>query len=780
MAKRTSKNLPQPLFDKTPYPSHLSALAAKHLQATYSFERLISEGKTGATYCLKHRDTGQLYCLKTIKSGILDPAQRRSVSDTLKKEGEILQPLHHRCLPTIFQTGKHLDQQFYVCSYHPGSTFAALAKNKKKFGKLESVFVIRSLMDVLKYLHSKGRQHNDLHANNVMLGEAVYEHGVMVIDFGSGHRLSDPSARTAMRGNVYLKPESQKARQNQSVLRQDENFEVADFRALGELLLEMGEVFYADANALYREAYSDFARALFNRQLKTWADAESAFDAVIDPLRLISSNTDLFMSSEGMPQDIPLPVTASAPVGRPSLAVINTDSFQRLRNVRQLSFCDLYFPGAVHTRFEHSLGVFANAKRAVDHLAHNRKFRELVTPLQARGLLLAALIHDVGHYPFAHVIEQYATSRLWKHPQAKDAARHETRSLEILRTDSEFRKAVVENWGSDACSIAEGLMSRDGGNLLLKSILDGPVDVDKLDYLRRDAHHCGVNFGAAVDIDEVLRSLTVVRAREAVGITDAGISCVEGLMILQDQMLASVYWHPIARGAICMLHALFAHVVGDDPARFGALVSKIKTCHTETAAVENAITPACKAAAARLAPTRDGDAERLEQRLLELVGFVVQPDFRSVYQPIAEYPRTERVEKEPTSIYLSLVSDKTLTGAGELPVNWPQVKRLREAYLFTLQQRKIEADQMDIVIDVPYGKPARAMLKVVVSSTGDEEDITAVSNLPASIFAAPAAFAAPVRVYVSPKIYRGLNAPERESVRQTAKDRFFDRRWPQD
>jgi uncharacterized protein len=768
-AKRSRQEAPA-LFPS--YPPDLEPLATRHLTG-YLYDGLIATGKTGATYRLKEERTGQFYCLKTVRADITDIPTRNRVIESLRKECAILSPLEHRCLPRVYLHRQYQNTYFYICTFHPGRTFDEFRQKGMRLPQIESVFVIRSLMDTLRYLHDKGRHHCDLHSRNVLISQEVFQHGIMIIDFGSGHRESDSSLHTELRGNIYLKPENQKPLQNRSVVRHQQHFEVMDFKGVGELLTQMHDTFFAGANALVREAYKDFALALFNRRITRWEEAELAFAAVVDPLRVVTGNADLFLSHAGKLQEIPLPIVANVPVGEPSLALINTQVFQRLRNFRQLSFCDLFYPGAVHTRFEHSLGVFANAERALNRLAHEKRFREAVSPERARGFLLAALVHDVGHYPFAHVVEQYAASRLWKFPECKREANHAEHTLHLIRNDAEYQKVIQSHWGAEADQFAASLLSRSGG--LLATLLDGPIDVDKIDYLRRDAHHAGMPYGSGVDIDGLFQNLAVVRGGKEIGILDSGVAAVEGLMILQDQMLASVYWHPIVRGAICMFHAALAHIVGDDPTAFLVLVRQLKNCRSENEAMRNVLEPACRRAAARLRKKQSKQDKHLDKRLLELVRFVADSHFPSVYRPISEHPRTERAAMEKghiTSVYAALVREQSHTGRGDLPIEWRNVKRLREKYLQVFAERKIEADDMDFVIDVPYGKAARDMLYVLVDSTGEEEEITRVSNLPSSIFTEPAAFTSPVRIYVSPRVMSQAPEHDLRELARLAEERF--------
>jgi HD superfamily phosphohydrolase len=179
-----------------------------------------------------------------------------------------------------------------------------------------------------------------------------------------------------------------------------------------------------------------------------------------------------------------------------------------MRAIKQLSFCDWYFPGAGHSRFEHSLGTFGVAKLALEALVHDRTFRDVCTPDQARGLLLASLVHDIGHYPFAHVLEQYVASRFPDSHEAKAAVSHEKYTLALLDGDPDLSRAIKEHWGDDAK--IEALRILEGNVPVLSQLLDGPIDLDKIDYLARDAAHCGVAYGSGLDADGLLKAMRCV------------------------------------------------------------------------------------------------------------------------------------------------------------------------------------------------------------------------------------------------------------------------------
>ena len=137
----------------TPWPDYLAAIGAR-LSSKYEFIADIAPGKTGQTYKITEIATGHPFCLKTIAPTVRDHTERESVRTTLKKEVQILRPLSHRCLPTIFEHDLDLPLPFYVCTYHPGQTWKKFRQSGGQLKSDESVYLISALIDAVEYLHS--------------------------------------------------------------------------------------------------------------------------------------------------------------------------------------------------------------------------------------------------------------------------------------------------------------------------------------------------------------------------------------------------------------------------------------------------------------------------------------------------------------------------------------------------------------------------------------------------------------------------------------------------
>ena len=208
------------------------------------------------------------------------------------------------------------------------------------------------------------------------------------------------------------------------------------------------------------------------------------------------------------------------------MAIIDTPAFQRLRYVRQLGHAFLVYPGATHTRFEHALGAYHLACRVTKEL----------------DVQLAALLHDIGHYPFSHALEEAGLP-----PHESLAARH-------LRSGA--LAAALDRIGVPAERLLPLIQGTSTSRFA--GLVAGSLDVDKLDYLSRDATMCGVPYGV-IDVDRLLTSLTL--GPDGVALHTKGLAALESLLFAKYQMYRNVYWHHAVRSATSMFKRLVRRAI---------------------------------------------------------------------------------------------------------------------------------------------------------------------------------------------------------------------------
>ena len=228
--------------------------------------------------------------------------------------------------------------------------------------------------------------------------------------------------------------------------------------------------------------------------------------------------------------------------------LIDTEAFRRLSEIPQLGLVSLVYPGATHTRFEHSLGVYRNTLLFVRQL-DRRGGLSTVSKRQIECLLLAALFHDIGHWPFCHPIEDLGLDRI---------PSHETFAAQYLRS-GEISDLIHEEWETTPEEVVRLLAGdhSDPEGKVLRSILSGPIDVDKMDYLYRDSLHAGVPYGRNFDAPRLIGSLVLNESMDGIAITTKGRTAAELMVFARYVMFSEVYWHHAVRSATAMFQRAF-------------------------------------------------------------------------------------------------------------------------------------------------------------------------------------------------------------------------------
>jgi HD superfamily phosphohydrolase len=225
--------------------------------------------------------------------------------------------------------------------------------------------------------------------------------------------------------------------------------------------------------------------------------------------------------------------------------LLDSSPLRRLASVRQLGLVSLVYPGAVHSRLEHSLGVYQLALAFLASLHGDKRFRETISEQDAAAFLVAAILHDIGHWPYCHPIEDM---------DLPDMPRHEERTSQLISTD-EITKLLSTDWGLQPERIAQLILgtASDPSGKIIHSLLSGPIDVDKMDYLMRDSLHAGVPYGRHFDQDRLLASLCLNANGESLAITEKGRTAAELMVFARYVMFSEVYWHHAVRSATAML-----------------------------------------------------------------------------------------------------------------------------------------------------------------------------------------------------------------------------------
>lgn len=213
-------------------------------------------------------------------------------------------------------------------------------------------------------------------------------------------------------------------------------------------------------------------------------------------------------------------------------ALIDSKVFQRLRGIKQLALANLVYPGALHTRFDHSIGVMHIGGRMAEQLGLNKEDKEIVR--------LACLLHDIGHGPFSHVSEE-VLEKFSPIPESSEREEiHEKITCNIIKFSKELdlldkqREQIID------------LVQTNKRENIKKGIITGPIDADKQDYLLRDSYYCGVKYGV-FDLERLIESLNPIDVgiEKLIGIKESGVHAIEQFVISKYYMSTQVYRHKI-------------------------------------------------------------------------------------------------------------------------------------------------------------------------------------------------------------------------------------------
>ena len=222
---------------------------------------------------------------------------------------------------------------------------------------------------------------------------------------------------------------------------------------------------------------------------------------------------------------------------------LDSKEFQRLRRIRQLGGDFQVYPTAEHSRFSHSLGVYEIVRRMVTEV---KTLCAELTEYEKVCVMLAGLLHDVGHGPFSHAFEHVTNHS------------HEEYTVKIILGNTELNsilRAVSKKMPEDIVSIIQHTHEND----ILNQIVSGQLDADRMDYLLRDSYFTATSYGQ-FDLERILRTMRVRKTsegRKVIVVKHTGIHSVEDYIMARYQMYWQVYYHPVARSYEAVFIQLF-------------------------------------------------------------------------------------------------------------------------------------------------------------------------------------------------------------------------------
>ncbi len=220
--------------------------------------------------------------------------------------------------------------------------------------------------------------------------------------------------------------------------------------------------------------------------------------------------------------------------------LIDSKELQRLRRIRQLSGVAMVFQTAEHSRFTHSLGAYQMANLIIQ----NVEGMEGLTEYQKLVFLCSSLLHDIGHGPYSHAFEHVME------------ASHEDMSVKLIVSDTTEVNKILSICPTLACDIAD-VISHNGRFPLIEALVSSQLDVDRMDYLSRDAYFTGAAYGH-IDYFRILRSMKIVGNQ--VLVRASGVHSIESYLMSRYHMYFQVYYHPVARAYECILEGIYRRI----------------------------------------------------------------------------------------------------------------------------------------------------------------------------------------------------------------------------
>lgn len=222
--------------------------------------------------------------------------------------------------------------------------------------------------------------------------------------------------------------------------------------------------------------------------------------------------------------------------------LIDSREVQRLRRIRQLSGVSMVFQTAEHSRFTHSLGAYMMARLACEKI----EGMDQVDEYQKVLLQMAALLHDIGHGPYSHAFEDVL------------GIEHEEMTIKMLLSIDSDVNQILAQYDDNLCYEIANIIGHQGKYPLLESLISSSLDVDRLDFLTRDAYFTGAVYGQ-VDYRRILRTMKIVDNQ--LYVRTSGVNAVEAYIMSRYHMYFQVYYHPVARSYEYLLENIFRRIV---------------------------------------------------------------------------------------------------------------------------------------------------------------------------------------------------------------------------
>lgn len=573
--------------------------------------RPLGYGSAGLTYRAKYKGIERaIKFLSPLTGGDKQAELAFSVlKREFQKEIELLIKLTHTNICKIVDFGETtidgVRYDYYVTEYVEGDRFDSYWKNCSGQAFIE---VLLQLVSAIEYLHAHRCFHMDIKEENIFIqAKPEAKPHAILLDLGGAKQVPSPDSQLMRADTRYISTDK--------ATRPDRLERIGKLVTYYEIWQWNADLdLYAFGAMISRALATDGLRGKIAEYLTR--SGLMAFEWMIE--RVLEGSSDdpiekrYYRSASQFGDDLRrLLPEYTWPIGLPELSLVighasiqlskhrvgltpellelvNHPLFQRLRNIPQLEYVSLIYPGATHSRFEHSLTTFHMARMFLSKLLEYPQFRMLAKPEYVRATLLVALLHDIGHYPLSHAFEDFS----------EDMPAHEaTTEGQILPDNRLFDSFVCPHKGDPFHEVIQSTLSGLGINETLDGLLrrffphscellpkllclergaevpistlhgliDSAIDVDKIAYLTDDSVATGLPFGQGVDLHGLVDTLIPPRGndwmRAALAIREDGLAAAESIVLSRFWMIARVYWHRTNRAIMAMHKFVIAHLI---------------------------------------------------------------------------------------------------------------------------------------------------------------------------------------------------------------------------
>lgn len=580
----------------------MSAVAdvVREVEGRYSLEKPIGLGGSGITVLLVTTDGKERAVAKLARPapGVADQLNRN-----LRKEMTSMRGLRHQNVIRVLahSDGVETGHPYYIMEFledvdDADEYLKARLAEEPRSADEHLVSIVRQSLLALQYVHSQGIVHLDIKPPNLFIDR----NGLLVMaDFGfAKHLESEDGDITSNVGGTkrYMHPDyfrlmtsvEEDTRALRESLERDKLQYAWDIFSLGAAFLELLEI----ADSADPDGYSSYTRRylrlLASRMLDGRADharimgvpvansvlglSTSALDQIrvasatqaLEDLKKLTRERDLGMlapeANRYHEQIVQAATHSSVAFSNRVQALVETEAVRRLVHLPQLGLVHLVYPTATHSRFEHTIGAYAMVCKYVRGLYNdsiNPIFRQLLSVEDLSVALAASIVHDIGHYPLAHDLEEVD----------REIFGHDVRASDLLADGSEVGRVLADGEWSVPLERLRRIVgpSRDGLPIMdqmIRALIDGPLDADKIDYLIRDSENLRLPYGKGIDYERLVMHLTVTieevlnRPEVSLSIHENGKIAAESIAFARYALYGAVYWHRTHRAAKAMLQHL--------------------------------------------------------------------------------------------------------------------------------------------------------------------------------------------------------------------------------